>query len=176
MLSGDVIQLHQNCPPRFGICPKTAKSADEILWYTYDIKAAVLIHFVNAWEDEDNHLIRLWTPIWNQFVSDVVTMDDDPASVVRMTEFTFDLKDPKRRIGTRDIENDTTRPTAVDFLVVNQNFVGRKARYAFAGIMKHSHRYWFNFGSSRQERLSRTWSYRWRAYRCTQSRDGGQEE
>lgn len=131
IVSGDVIQLQKEHPLRVGICPKNATSADEIAWYTHD-EAVVLIHFMNAWEDQDGK-IRLWAPLWSDFVSDVVSMEDDPASIVRMAEFTFDLDDPQRRIQTQVIETGT--PT--DFTVVNRDFVGRKA-CGFGGIMKRS--------------------------------------
>jgi len=134
IVSGNVIQLNKERPLRIGICPKNATSADEIAWYTHD-DAVVLIHFLNAWEDQDGK-IRLWAPLWSEFVSDVVSMEHDPASIVRMAEFTFDLNDPQRRIQTQVIETGMGTPT--DFTVVNRDFVGRKATCGFGGIMLRS--------------------------------------
>lgn len=106
------------------------------MWYTHD-HAAALIHFVNAWEEEGNKII-LWAPIWKTFVGDVTAMTDKPETLIRMTEFSFDLKDPERRIAIRDVENNTAHPTPVDFPAINRNHVGIKADCAFSGIMQRN--------------------------------------
>lgn len=131
IISGDVIQYEEDVPLRLGVCPKSAKSADEVMWYELD-RAAVILHYVNAWED--GNTIRIWAPVWDKFVSDVIAMTDNPADIMRMTEFVIDLSDTDRRLKSRVVEEGT----AVDFPVVNRNFAGRKTTHAYAGISRNS--------------------------------------
>jgi len=134
ILKGEVLQLDEASPLRFGICPKNASLPEEIMWYSHD-EAAALLHFVGAWE-EDGDTIVVWAPLWNKFVGDVTAMTETPEQVIRMKRFTLDLKDPRRRMVIRNVENDddSSPTTPVDFPSINFNFVGKPIDCAFAGI------------------------------------------
>jgi carotenoid cleavage dioxygenase len=136
-----VVRFHGDMPARFGIIPRRG-GADEVRWFEAD--PTYVLHFLNAYEEGSEIILD------GYFEENPApaSVNRGPAGYERMMAYLdqsllrpklhrwrFDLKTGRtseQRLGDRVLE----------FGVINNQFAGRKYRYAYSAVSKPG---WFLF-------------------------------
>lgn len=111
---------------RFGIIPRNATGADDVMWIDTGHPAAV-VHPLNAWEDETDGTIVMWTPRCENLVID---LESDDVNRFNMVEYRFD---PFAGTSNMTVIDDTVN---IEFSV--SPALGKFTRYAYTAIQDPS--------------------------------------
>lgn len=131
ILSGNLFHFNQSHSLRLGVLPKNSSSGTTIRWFSAG-RPLVIVHGLNAWEetdpsDPDSTDIVIWTPLSAAFDPSL----KENVNRYNMTEIRLNLKTGLMTFNTIDMNFN------VEFPRMHPNYIGRKARYGFAGIMKN---------------------------------------
>lgn len=108
-----------NMPAKFGIVPKYATDAKEVVWFT--AKPCMIFHTINAFEDGDEVVLHCCRG--NAFSMSFKTQDHD-GNWLYPYEWRFNLK-------TGVTTERQLCSVRCDFPLVNKSVVGRKQRYSY---------------------------------------------
>mmetsp|Transcript_11241 Transcript_11241/g.26679 ORF Transcript_11241/g.26679 Transcript_11241/m.26679 type:complete len:559 (-) Transcript_11241:1148-2824(-) len=123
---GSFFRPKPNINLRFGIIPRNSTTQDDVIWIDTGSSAAI-VHPLNAWEDEEDGSIVMWTPICENLVIDLET---DDVNLFNMVEYKLD---PVARTSTMNVIDNTIN---VEFSVSPK--IGTFSRYAYTAIQDPS--------------------------------------
>ncbi|GFP79368.1 probable carotenoid cleavage dioxygenase 4 chloroplastic [Phtheirospermum japonicum] len=116
-------RVDRNKVPRLGIIPKNATDESELLWI--EVPGFNMMHCFNAWEEDDGETI--------------VMVTSNPSSVEKALE-RLDLARPRLErvtinVKAKTLERHSLSNEVLEMGVVNPNYVGKKSRYIYVGIV-----------------------------------------
>lgn len=127
IMTGAFFDMDNNHKFRVGAAPKTAHSADEIVWFTADQPYAI-VHTLNAWEEvtvEGDREIVLWASL----------SDSWQGHSLNSTEH-FDQSELRMSFATGRMQVNKLNALSnggVEFPRVHPQYIGRRTKYGYAG-------------------------------------------
>ena len=136
-----VVRFHQDMPARFGIIPRRG-GADDVRWF--EAAPTYVLHFLNAYEEGSEIILD------GYFEENPApgSVNRGPAGYERMMAYLDQsLLQPKLHRWRFDLTTGKTSEQRLDdrvleFGVINNQFAGRKYRYAYSAVSKPG---WFLF-------------------------------
>ncbi len=121
-----MMMFERHRPSRFGIVPRFGDNSN-IRWF--ESPACYVFHTLNAYEEGDEVVLMGC----RMSSTTVFTSEDSPSdpevNIPRLYQWRFNLK-------TGGVREEMLDDVASDFPRVNENFLGQKTRYGYAGRMK----------------------------------------
>jgi len=112
---------------RFGILDKLmARKAEDVMWFDTG-KPGGIVHPLNAWEEEEDGTVVIWTPFCKDLNLD---LDAEDLNVFNMVEFRLD---PRTGKVTKRVIDDTVN---VEFSAVRT--MGQMERFGYTAIQDES--------------------------------------
>ncbi|PIA30868.1 hypothetical protein AQUCO_05300007v1 [Aquilegia coerulea] len=117
---GSVVRVNPNKVPRIGVLPRYANDESEMRWF--EVPGLNIMHTINAWDEEDS--IVLIAP---NILSVEHTLERIDLIRTSLEKVKVDLKS-----GT--VTRSTISTKNLELGVINSAFLGRKNKFAYAGI------------------------------------------
>lgn len=115
----------KSCSSRIGVLPKYASDASELRWFTIPKGPYMCFHTANAYEDEDNHLIKLYLCLFREFSLSDFTKE---GSLPILSEVTLDLQSGETLVKHISY-------LSGDFPTINSHYVGRRNQFCYIALM-----------------------------------------
>ena len=130
IMRGEFFYFNQSHHLRLGVVPKNASSETKTQWFVAE-EPLVIVHTLNAWEevsttDPTAIEIVLWAPVTRTWDASLTKN----SNIFHMTEIRLNLKTGLMSVNTID------KTFNVEFPRMHPNYIGRKARYGFSGILE----------------------------------------
>lgn len=124
IMKGQFFSWNETHNLRIGAVPKTANSSDDVIWFEAD-KPYVIVHTMNAWEEENGEELVLICPLGDYFDGSL----EENANQFYLSEVRMNLKTKKITV-TRFQDS-----PSVEFPRVLPNYLGRKTQFGFSPEM-----------------------------------------
>ena len=111
---------------RFGIMPKKATNANEVVWFDIGGPGGI-VHPLNSWEEDDGTIV-IWTPFCDNLVVDLESED-----INRFCMMEFRLNPTTGQVISKEVIDDSVN---VEFSVAPA--MGRFVRYGYTAIQDPS--------------------------------------
>lgn len=123
-LTSPAVQFDPKKIPRLGLLPLDAIDDSEMLWF--DVAGFNMMHSVNAWDEEDGAVVVL--------VGLNIVGDSMKYVVERMELLRSRLEMVRIYVNSGKVTRTVISPENLEFGSVNQEYVGRRNRYVYAGV------------------------------------------
>ncbi|MCM0592321.1 MAG: carotenoid oxygenase family protein [Gloeotrichia echinulata DVL01] len=125
--------FERNKPSRFGIIPR---HGGEMRWFT--VPNCMVYHVVNAYEEGNEVILVAYRMDWTQlFIPDKenpVDFDSTNSSATKLEPELTKLYRWRFNLSTGQVQEEMLDDEVCEFPRINDNLIGRKMRYVYAGI------------------------------------------
>jgi carotenoid cleavage dioxygenase-like enzyme len=134
IFKGEFFTMKSNKPFRIGLLPKTASSAEEIMWFQLNSSYGI-VHPLNAWDEPSTNEVVIVTPLSPTFNSFDPTKAKVTGNDYTMTQLRLNMI--SKEITVIPLEDkssySSSLPMLVEFSNIHPDFLGKKAAFGFSG-------------------------------------------